>query len=473
MKHHIFSITAFFVIVIISAFNINAQNDYFEKQTLPTQDISEYIEQLSERIGKSVVQIFVTSYEPKRQGRQLQMSKVKGSGSGVILDPHGYVITNYHVVRGAIRIKVALPTSSSGKPELSSILRPMGDIVEAKIIGIDQETDLALIKIEGNNHPFLTLSDSDDLHPGQIVFAYGSPLGLNNSVSMGVVSSVARQLSQESPMIYIQTDASINPGNSGGPLINMRGEVVGINTMIFSQSGGSEGIGFAAPSNIVKTIFRQLKLNGRVMRGMIGVNTQTITPYLAAGLNISQTWGVIISDAFPGGPADKVGLKAGDIILTLDGKIMENGRQFRVNLYGKDEGDSVTLEILRGIKRLTFHVKIYEAKDMPQTFVNMINPEKNLIPGLGIIGLELNDNLLKLLPPIRSKNGILVGALVGETTSWDGDLRTGDVIVSINRIPIYDFNTLKTVTDTLKAGHVCVVHLEREGEYKYVTLEIN
>jgi len=473
MKHHIFSITAFFIIVIISAFNINAQNDYFEKKTLPTQDISEHIEQLSERVGRSVVQIFVTSYEPKRQGRQLQMSKVKGSGSGVILDPHGYIITNYHVVRGAIRIKVALPTSNYGKPELSSILRPMGDIVKAKIIGIDQETDLALIKIEGNNHPFLTLGNSDDLHPGQIVFAYGSPLGLNNSVSMGVVSSVARQLTQESPMIYIQTDASINPGNSGGPLINMRGEVVGINTMIFSQSGGSEGIGFAAPSNIVKTIFRQLKLNGRVMRGMIGVNTQTITPYLAAGLNISQTWGVIISDVFPGGPAYKTGLKPGDIILTLDGKIMENGRQFRVNLYGKDEGDPVTLEILRGIKRLTFHVKIYEEKDMPQSFVNMINPEKNLIPGLGIIGLELNDKLLKLLPPLRSKNGILVGALVGEITSWDGDLRTGDVIVSLNRVPIYDFNTLKTVTDTLKAGHVCVVHLERNGEYKYVTLEIN
>jgi len=442
-------------------------------KTLQTQDISEHIEQLSERIGKSVVQIFVTSYEPKRQGRQLQMSKVKGSGSGVILDPNGYVITNYHVVRGAIRIKVALPTTNSGKPELNSILRPMGDIVEAKIVGIDQETDLALIKIEGNNHPFLTLGNSDDLHPGQIVFAYGSPLGLNNSVSMGVVSSVARQLIQESPMIYIQTDASINPGNSGGPLINMRGDVVGINTMIFSQSGGSEGIGFAAPSNIVKTIYQQLKLNGRVMRGMIGVNTQTITPYLAAGLNISQTWGVIISDAFPGGPAYKAGIKPGDIILTLDGKIMENGRQFRINLYGKDEGDSVTLEILRGIKRLTFHVKVYEAKDMPQSFVNMINPEKNLIPRLGIIGLELNDNLLKLLPPIRSKNGILVGALVGETTSWDGDLRTGDVIVSINKVPIYDFNTLKTVTDTLKAGHVCVVHLERDGEYKYVTLEIN
>ena len=133
----------------------------------------------------------------------------------------------------------------------------------------------------------------------------------------------------------------------------------------------------------------------------------------------------------------------------------------------------MTLEILRGIKRLTFHVKIYEEKDMPKSFVNMINPEKNLIPRLGIIGLELNDKLLKLLPPIRSKNGILVGALVGEITSWDGDLRTGDVIVSLNRVPIYDFKTLKTVTDTLKAGHVCVVHLERNGEYKYVTQEIN
>jgi len=152
---------------------------------------------------------------------------------------------------------------------------------------------------------------------------------------------------------------------------------------------------------------------------------------------------------------------------------MENGRQFRINLYGKDEGDKVKLEILRGYKRLTFNVAVYESKYLQKSFVGLVNPEKNLIPRLGILGLELNDDLLNLLPPIRSKNGILVGALVGEVTSWEGDLRTGDIIISVNRKPIYDFTTLKTLTDTLKSGHVCVVHLERNGNYKYVTLEID
>ena len=473
MLHKVLKLKFILFLPILIAINLHAQNNYFEKQTLKVQDISQRIEQMSETIGKSVVQIFVTSYAPKKQGRQLQITKVRGSGSGIILDPDGYIITNFHVIKGAVRIKVSLPAYIYKKQHLSSIIKPEGEIVDAKIIGVDPETDLAVIKIEGSNYPYLTLGNSDELHPGEIVFAYGSPLGLNNSVSMGVVSSVARQLTPESPMIYIQTDASINPGNSGGPLISMTGDVVGINTMILSQSGGSEGIGFAAPSNIVKSIYNQLKTNGRVMRGIIGVNAQTITPYLAKGLEIRQTWGVILSDVYPGGPAYKAGLKPGDIILTLDGKIMENGRQFRVNLYGKDEGDKVTLEVLRGYKRLTFHVTVTEIRDMNHSFVSMVNPEKNLIPRLGILGLELDKNLLKLLPPVRSKNGILVGALVGEVTSWEGDLRTGDIIVSVNRLPIYDFKTLKTVTDTMKSGHVCVVHLERNGEYKYITLEVN
>jgi serine protease Do len=305
------------------------------------------------------------------------------------------------------------------------------------------------------------------------VFAYGSPLGLTNSVTMGVVSSVARQLTPESPMIYIQTDASINPGNSGGPLVDMRGELVGISTLIFSQSGGSEGIGFAAPSNIVKRIYEQIRLHGRVKRGTVGVNVQTITPYLAEGLGITQTWGVIVSDVYPGGTAYKAGLKPGDIILTLDGKIMENGRQLRVNLYGRSEGEKVKLEVLRGIERLTIYVDVMDTKEHSQSFVNMVDLENHLIPNLGILGLELNNELLSLLPPVRTKNGVLVGALVGKVNSWEGDLRTGDIINSVNNVPMYDFESLKKYTDEMDSGHICVVLIERAGQYKYVTLEIN
>jgi len=466
------TITLFAVIALLNV-QMLAQETIFEKEKLTAQDMSNHIQSLSETVAKSVVQIFVTSYEPVQKAGQLQIAKVRGSGSGVIVDPNGYIITNLHVVRGAVKIKIIIQKEPNKNLGLSSILKPVGDMVEGKIIGVDQETDLAIIKIEGTNHPYLLFGDSDELNPGQLVFAYGSPLGLTNSVTMGVVSSVARQLTPESPMIYIQTDASINPGNSGGPLVNMRGDIVGISTLIFSQSGGSEGIGFAAPSNIVKRIYEQIRLHGRVKRGTIGVNAQTITPYLAEGLGITQTWGVIVSDVYPGGTAYKAGLKSGDIILTLDGKIMENGRQLRVNLYGRSEGEKVKLEVLIGIERLTIYVDVMDTKEHSQSFVNMVDLENHLIPNLGILGLELNNELLSLLPPVRTKNGVLVAALVGKVNSWEGDLRTGDIINSVNNVPMYDFESLKKYTDEMDSGHICVVLIERAGQYKYVTLEID
>jgi serine protease Do len=460
-------------IINLQGIYIFAQEDIFQKQSLTAQDISNHVQQLSETVAKSVVQIFVTSYEPRQKANQLQITKVRGTGSGVIIDSDGYIITNYHVVRGAVRIKIVLPPEPSEKIKLSSIVKPMGEVLGGKIVGVDQETDMAVIKIEARNYQYLPLGDSDKLNPGQMVFAFGSPLGLTNSVSMGVVSAVARQLTPESPMIYVQTDAPINPGNSGGPLVNMRGELVGINTLIFSQSGGSEGIGFAAPSNIVKAVYKQIRLHGRVKRSAIGVNVQTINPLLAEGLDIAQHWGVIVSDVYPGGPAFAAGLKPGDIILTLDNKIMENARQFNVNLYGKSEGEKVKLEVLRGIKRLTIYAQVYEIRDGSSFFMNMADVEKNLVPELGILALELNEELLSILPSVRSKNGVLVGALVGEVNSWEGDLRTGDIIVAVNKVPIYNFDSLRDYTTTMGSGHICAVHIEREGQFRYVTLEIN
>ena len=197
----------------------------------------------------------------------------------------------------------------------------------------------------------MELGDSDLVNPGELVLAFGSPFGLENSVTMGVVSAVARQLRAEDPMIYIQTDAPINPGNSGGPLVDAEGRLMGINTVIYTQSGGNEGVGFAAPSNIVKNVIQQIRKMGRVKRGEIGADVQTITPALARGLGLNQMWGVIVSDVTAGSPAEKGGLQSGDVILTLDGKEMENGRQFDVNLYRRSEGETVEIEYLRGEKR--------------------------------------------------------------------------------------------------------------------------
>src|SRR5207237_7823807 len=243
-----------------------------------------------------------------------------------------------HVVWNATRMDVELPFAATGGAQGRSIIKRRGRLVAANIVGIDHETDLAVIKVDAAGLPTVPLGDSDALRPGQIVMAFGSPLGFESTVTMGVVSAVARQLEPEDAMIYIQTDAPIKPGNSGGALVDADGRLVGINTLIYSQSGGSEGIGFAAPSNIVKNVFTQIRRNGRVRRGEVGVSPQTITPVLAEALALSEEGGVILADVDPKGAAAKAGLQAGDIVLALDGKPMENGRQFRVNLYTRPIG---------------------------------------------------------------------------------------------------------------------------------------
>ena len=196
-----------------------------------------------------------------------------------------------------------------------------------------------MLKIEERGLPSLAFGDSDELSAGDLVLAFGSPMGLNNSVSLGIVSAVARQLEPESPMVYVQTDASVNPGSSGGPLVDVRGRIIGINTMINTRGGGNEGLAFAAPSNIVRTAYEQIRQHGHVKRGDIGVRAQTLTPTLAAGLGLTQQTGVILADVLPGSPAAKAGVQPGDVVLSLNGKTMENGRQLQVNLYRLAVGD--------------------------------------------------------------------------------------------------------------------------------------
>src|SRR5918994_2419169 len=217
------------------------------------------LQALVERVSPAVVQVVATAYAPA-QGPAAAglLSRERGTGSGVILDPGGYVVTNAHVVEGARRVQVALAPSRGGGGG-GSVLKAPGRVLGARVIGVDRETDLAVLKVEESGLPALELGDSEALRQGELVMAFGSPLGFEGSVSLGVVSAVARQLRPEDRMIYVQTDAAINPGNSGGPLVDIEGRVVGINTLIVSQSGGSEGVSFAAPSNIVRTVFEQIR----------------------------------------------------------------------------------------------------------------------------------------------------------------------------------------------------------------------
>ena len=431
----------------------------------PLERISDEFQKLSDRVAPSVVQIVATGYAPAPGG----LTRERSTGSGVIVDGEGYIVTNGHVVEDTHSVQVLLMTRA--RRAGGSALGPRSRRLPARVLGLDRETDLAVLKVDETGLPALAFGDSAELGQGQIVLAYGSPLGLENSVSMGVVSAVARQLKPEDPMIYVQTDAPINPGNSGGPLVDTRGRLVGINTLIASHAGGSEGIGFAAPSNIVRAVFEQIRAHGRVHRGAIGVRAQTVTPVLAAGLALPQDWGVIVADVTPEGPAERAGLKVGDLVLTLDGKGLENGRQFEVNLYRRAVGDTVRLGVQRGAQKLTIEVSVAERPEDPDRFALMVTPEKNTVPRLGILAIELGDEVRALLPRLRGEDGVVVAARAGGGSLEEGP-QPGDVIYALNGVSIRSLAELRSAADRLKTGDAVVLQVERRGQLLFLASHV-
>ncbi len=437
-----------------------------------TPDLSAAIEGTARLVGAAVVEIFTTSYRPGEgviPGTADLVRTQRGSGSGVIVDPGGYIVTNAHVVRGSQRLRVELPIPAAG----SSVLATGSRTVSGQIVGIDLETDLAVIKVEEGNLPAVTFGDSEELRTGQIVLAFGSPFGLHNSVSLGVVSAVARQLEPESPMIYVQTDAAINPGSSGGPLVDLRGRLVGINTLLVSQAGGNEGLGFAAPSNIVRTVYEQIRKSGRVRRGDIGIRGQTITPLLASGLNLARDRGVVLADVTPGSAAEVAGLRPGDLVVALDGKPMENGRQLQVNLYRRLVGELVSVELLRDGQPLRVSVAVTERRD-PLAGLSISNdPRQNLVPRLGVLAVDLDREIAATLPVLRVPSGVVVASTVaGALDAREGGLAVGDVIYAINRKPIMGISDLRAAIDELRAGDPVVLQLERRGQLMYLAFTV-
>lgn len=449
--------------LLVSAPSVFAQS----KTAVSLAELSTSLETLVKRVRPSVVQIFSTGYASAEDGESTTasslLSKQRSTGSGVILSEDGLILTNNHVVHNALRIEVKLHNEArSGHAPESNLT--------AKLIGVDREADLAVIKIERTGLSKLALGDSSKLRQGQLVMAFGNPLGLEGSVTMGVVSSTGRQLKLDDPMTYVQTDAPINPGNSGGPLVDAEGTVVGINTFILSQSGGSEGIGFAVPSNVVRSSFDQIVKDGHVHRGQIGIVAQTITPVLAKGLSLSQDWGVIASDITPDGPAAKAGLKPGDIIATLAGKEMEDARQLENLVYQQALSAVVDVTVKRDGKLLNFSIPVIERDDDPQRFADMVNPEKNLIRRLGILAIEITDKLSGMLPDLRHDYGVVVAARAADAPG--SVLEPGDVIYEINKTPTLSIAALRAVLDTTKAGDTAVLQVQRGTKLHYVAIDL-
>lgn len=432
------------------------------------------VDTLIKKVSPSIVQIVVTAYAPLedtgRGNAGVILGRQHASGSGFIIDPDGYIITNAHVVNGAQRVQVVLPPLSPDG-SLATALSSRLDVVPARIVGVAREKDLALLKIEGSKLPALPLASYRDLRQGHAVFAFGSPEGLRNSITHGLISAVSRQLDPDSPLIYIQTDAPINPGNSGGPLVNLNGEVVGVNTFILSQSGGNEGLGFAIPCATVRTVYRQLKQFGHLRRQEIGVGVQTITPAMAKGLGLQQSFGVIISDVLPGGPAEAAGLMVGDVLVSIDGQPANDLPTVNYYFLLRDSSEKVQVAVLRKSHPEVFSVaSVEEEQDMDQ-LTSLADPEKNLVPGLGIVGVELDRKTSGMIRGLRDPYGIVVTARATGPTG-EVPLLPGDVIRSLNTQPMTTLDRLRTAVKATSPGEPMVLQIQRDGKLLYVPITL-
>lgn len=428
--------------------------------------LSGQMEELVLRVDPAVVQILTTEFQRGERGAAPVVRVGRGNGSGVIVDPDGFIVTNEHVVRNARSIAVLVPEVDAQR-RFQSIVKPGGKRYPARLIGQDPQTDIAVLKIDAGNLPHLQFGDSERLRQGQLVLAFGSPYGLENTVTMGVISSVARQVRPDDPMIYLQTDAAINPGNSGGPLVNPAGEIVGINTFILSATGASAGVGFAVPANIARNVYEQIRRNGHVRRGQIGVVAQTITPDMARALQLPQDFGVILADVAPGSSAAAAGLEAGDIVLTMEGKLMENARQFGVGIYGS-AGRAVALEVLRNGQKLIRKVAVLERPRDPDRLLSLLEGDRNYLPRLGVLALDLDGRVTPLLPPLRRLSGAVIAGIVADLAPEGEALLPGDVIFAVNGRRVAGLDDLKQALASIPPGDPVVLHLERMGQQQFV-----
>jgi len=387
----------------------------------------------------------------------------QGLGTGFIIEKEGYILTNNHVVEGADKITVTL----SDKKEYP-----------AKVIGLDSKTDLALIKIDGaKDLSPITLGDSDKMEVGDWVVAIGNPFGLDNTVTAGIVSAkYRRSLGTASYEDYIQTDAAINQGNSGGPLINTDGEVIGINSNIYSQTGGSVGIGFAIPSNMVKNLLPQLK-KGKVVRGYMGVSIQNITSDLKDKLGLKDTKGALVSDVVEGGAADKAGVQPEDVIIAFDGKDIKDRDELRLTVSATAVGKNVKVDVLRKGEKKILDLKVAElqetdeAGDASSQIPGRGGRNENQMDQLGLSVGEITSDRAKQYN-LTEKSGVVITQVQNNSAAAKAGLEAGMVIVEIDREKITDVNQFNRKIRNYKAGDTILFKVKSGGSSLFLTVKV-
>jgi len=374
--------------------------------------------------------------------------KQKSLGSGFVIDREGYILTNNHVVEKASSIKVKLSDEKE---------------YDAKIVGRDPKTDIALIKIDVNHElPSATFGDSDKLEVGDWVVAIGNPFGLEHTVTAGIVSAKGRVIGAGPYDDFIQTDASINPGNSGGPLLNLKGEVVGINTAIVS---GGQGIGFAIPINVVQNLLPQLKSKGKIARGWLGVVIQKITPEIAKSFNLKETEGALVSDVMEQGPAEKAGIKRGDVITSFNGKKIKDNETLPRLVAATEIGKKVKVEIIRDGKPLGIEVVIDELPEEGLKASKKPDVEKDF----GLVIQDITPEIAKHLN-LKDRNGVIATDVTPGSPAGDADIRSGDIIKEISRKPIRNVADFKEAMKNANIKEGIVMLIKRESTTFYTVV---
>lgn len=421
------------------------------------EEMEKVFVQLSDRVKPAVVNIspspsFVPPPQGPDEGQGEKPPELPGSGSGVIVDKRGYILTNNHVVGEAAEVEVRLSDKS----------RFIG-----KVVGKDPDTDLAVVKVDTDHElPFVPIGDSSKLKVGQWAIAVGNPFGLDRTVTVGVVSAMGREnINLSRYEDFIQTDASINPGNSGGPLFNIHGEVIGINTAIINFA---QGIGFAIPSNMARDIMAQLVEKGRVVRGWLGIGIQQLTPELASKFGVKETEGVLVSEVFDGHPAQKAGIIPGDIISGVEGKQVDTPAALARAIAGMMPGKKVEVEVIRDGKRRSLVVEITERKE---EVVTAAIPKAKPEIALGINVEDLTQELIERFN-IKEKKGVVISDVEPNSPAEREGIRPGDLLKEVNKVEVNSVTEFNAVMSKLKKDESILLRVIRENRAFFIVLNL-
>ena len=430
------------------------------------------------KVSPSVVKVNITGKAPKememggvddpmlrrffgdqfrqRGGRQQQMPRQMGLGSGVIISENGYILTNNHVVEDAERVQITLDD---------------GRKFDAKVVGTDPKTDIAVVKVEATGLPYASLADSDKLEVGDVVLAVGNPFGVGQTVTMGMVSALGRATLGLDYEDFIQTDAAINPGNSGGALVDAQGRLVGINTAILSRTGGNNGIGFAVPVNLAKSVMDQLIEHGKVVRGFMGVNIQDIDPALAKQFDLKESKGALVSEVTPKSPAEKAGIQAGDVILEFNGKPVTDSRHLKLTAGSTAPGTKVPVKVSRDgkTKELTVTLKELPGDQLAKNDSPATPGDTDALKGVAVE--DINSNTRQQFGYPRELKGAVVTDVDPNSASYEAGLRPGDVILSIDRKPVTSAEDAVTLSENIKNKSSILLRIWSKGGTRFLVVD--